>query len=499
MRLIFFTLKINLKYLWQLISVRRYFRVETHSVSHNHNILFNTSYHWAFSWFEYGLMKKLSKKNNITALVCDGMDYCELKTITTTKPMCFLCSNLTSHLCKSSGANVIKYSELINVKNGQELKDELFANNLKHFSKGHLKSISKNTKKNIASSAFICRQVSNKIFKKFKFDFTITANGKFIQTGYFIRNSLKNKTKVISYESYNSPHKMIIDINRCSVDQFIDKKHLSLKLLPNNSFLEKYALAFKKNQRLGKITPFLYHNEKAFLKKETIFQKYKFNINKKNRVLLLPNVTWDSTCLSMEGAFNDIENWLEKTVAFLIKRDIEIIVRAHPAESKVPFQLKSRYGVIKLLRDKFGHQKNLTLIDSYENLDTISLAKYCQKVVVFTSTIGLELPLYNIKPICPVKSYYTGFGFTHDVFSEKQYFEALSMKYKVPELSKNNLQNLYKIIFLNKEKGVFDMIKGKKWPVKNSIDLEQFSQNKIFDNIIDFIERKKSKFELSFY
>ena len=51
---------------------------------------------------------------------------------------------------------------------------------------------------------------------------------------------------------------------------------------------------------------------------------------------------------------------------------MKIIARAHPAESKVPFHLKSNYGVVKLLKDEFGFFKKLKFIDSFEDLDTIS-------------------------------------------------------------------------------------------------------------------------------
>ena len=494
---IYLNFKINLKYFFKLF----FLKINFYSPNINlleksrKNILFNTSYHWTFSWFEYGLMKKLSKDNNVTALVCDGMEYCELETITTTKPLCILCSNVTSTLCKSAGASIIKYSELLQNHKDIELIDIITKNNMKHYSKGNLNSISLQKKKKIALSGYKCKVISEKVFKNCNFDLSITANGKFIQTGYFMNSSIKNKINVVTYESFNSPHKMLIDINKSSVDQSIEIKDLQLKTTPNLAFLKNYALQFQNDQKLGKITPFLYHNKKAFLNKKEIFQKLNLSTNKKNKILLIPNVTWDSTCLSMDGAFEDIENWLIKSVYFLKDKDVEIIVRAHPAESKVSFHLKSNYGVVKLLKDEFGFLKNLKFIDSFEDLDTISLAQHCQKIVVYSSTIGIELPLYGIKPICPVKNYYTGFGFTHDTFSESMYFESLSFNFKTSKLSEKDLKNLYKLIYLNKEKGFFDMIENKNWPIKNITELKTFSQNKIFNKVIEFADFKKSKFE----
>jgi hypothetical protein len=38
-------------------------------------------------------------------------------------------------------------------------------------------------------------------------------------------------------------------------------------------------------------------------------------------------------------------------------------------------------------------------------------------------------------------------------------------------------------------------MEDKRWPIKNSNDLQSFSKNKIFENIIQFSNSKKSRFD----
>ena len=491
----FFIFKINLQYLFKLILVKKNFPIKKSIKHKNFDVIFNTSYHWTFSWFEYAFMRKLSKNNRVLAIVCDGLDYCELKTVTTSKPLCVLCANITSHLCKSSGAQVIKYSELIDVSSQEELKDNIFKNNLKHFSKGNINSVSKKNSKDIALSAYKCKKIAHIIFDNFKPNLTITANGKFIQTSYFMKKALEKKINILSYESFNSPFKLIVDRNKCSMDQMVSKKDLTSSLIPNFDDLKKYTARFKYNQRYGKITPFIYHNKKAFINKKQIFEK--LGLSNKRKVLLIPNVSWDSTCLSMNGAFTDIEEWLNLTVEHLVNNNTDIIIRAHPAESKVPFHVKSRFSVIDLLSKNFSNKDNVKFIKSNDDIDTISLAKQCNKVIIFSSTIGLELPLYGIRPICPMKNYYSGFGFTFDTFTKEEYFNSLSNDFNIPKLTIKNLKNLYKLIFLLKEKGHFSLIEhDQKWPIKNYKDLEKISNNTVIKNLLDVSTGQISKFDI---
>ncbi|MCK5092663.1 MAG: hypothetical protein KAR30_09065, partial [Gammaproteobacteria bacterium] len=60
-------------------------------------ILFNTQYHWYYSWLDYTLAASLELRgSNVCMLGCDGLPYCEQELFTDNRPSCKDCYRITA-------------------------------------------------------------------------------------------------------------------------------------------------------------------------------------------------------------------------------------------------------------------------------------------------------------------------------------------------------------------------------------------------------------------
>jgi hypothetical protein len=120
--------------------------------------------------------------------------------------------------------------------------------------------------------------------------------------------------------------------------------------------------------------------------------------------------------------FDSMLDWVNETVRIAERHpELQFVIRAHPAESRVPGR-ESRDRVVEVVRRTFATiPANLRLIDSEEPFDSYALVDAAEVVVVYTSTIGLEAAALG-KPVCVAgKAHYGEHGFTIDIAGADHY------------------------------------------------------------------------------
>jgi CDP-glycerol glycerophosphotransferase (TagB/SpsB family) len=139
-------------------------------------------------------------------------------------------------------------------------------------------------------------------------------------------------------------------------------------------------------------------------------------------ITLFSNLIWDAANVSRDIAFPSALECINQTIRhFAGREDVQIVLRAHPAE-KVLGTSQTYKGLVS---EYFGHKlpSNFTFLDyevnSYNVLDISDIG------VVNTSTVGLEFAMIG-KPILLIsETHYRGKGFTYDATSGDQYFSML--------------------------------------------------------------------------
>ena len=134
------------------------------------------------------------------------------------------------------------------------------------------------------------------------------------------------------------------------------------------------------------------------------------------RLAVFTNVSWDTAVALRDIGFVDMFDWLEHVVAWAITRpDVQLDVRAHPAETRVR-GFESSDLAIDFLSERFPElPSNIRLYGPESAVDSYALIQASTAVLVYTSTIGLESALLGRPVLVAADVHYRGQGFTYDL------------------------------------------------------------------------------------
>jgi hypothetical protein len=151
------------------------------------------------------------------------------------------------------------------------------------------------------------------------------------------------------------------------------------------------------------------------------------------RAVLFSNLTWDSAVIGQEVAFPSISTWAEHVIRwFEAHPEHELLVRIHPAETKLPGK-QTREPLGAHLEATFPVlPPNVTLVGSEDQVSSYALMDDCDVGLVFTSTTGVELALRGKPVIVSGQSHYRGKGFTIDVSDPAELDSALAAALEDP-------------------------------------------------------------------
>lgn len=164
-------------------------------------------------------------------------------------------------------------------------------------------------------------------------------------------------------------------------------------------------------------------------------------------VTFFSNLIWDAANVSRDIAFaNPLEGVCDVIDRFRFREDIQIIVRAHPAEKVLG--TNERY--CDLIRDRFGTNlpSNVTLIEPEQEINSFSVIDISNIGVVNTSTIGLEMAALGKPVILISQTHYRNKGFTYDVNSRKEFYRVLDRLLVTEETLPNQIANAEKYFYI---------------------------------------------------
>lgn len=148
------------------------------------------------------------------------------------------------------------------------------------------------------------------------------------------------------------------------------------------------------------------------------------NKSKKN-VFLFTNVPWDVGLNEFAGPFNDVLDWVSKTIEhFKLNEEIDIWIKPHPAE--VRSTAKSSRSVADFIRHSYPElPPNIHVIDPALGLNTYALFQYIDVGVILTGTLGLEMALDGIPVVSAGINPCYGLGLLSEPKDLVEYFEAI--------------------------------------------------------------------------
>lgn len=488
------------------------------------SILFNTQYHWYHSWIDYSMAAALRYRGfDVKMIICDGLPYCEQESLTVKRPNCSTCYKNTKKRADLFGLSTIKIGDLITeakindfaeisyTDSLQSLKKYKYLNvdigkfafrNFTHYYKGVVEIEEEKDeifRKCIESALIIC-ETTNNLFKLNKFNKVVTPNGKFIQSGIAIELSESYHVDYYTWDMFSQNGAAIFSKNNIAHDQNIDNiwDEIELKPLRNNQI--ELVKIFFDMQSKSLNTPHKYYDEKVINDLSYINTELALN-NKSKVVALFTNVEWDSTAMGLNLAYIDMFDWVSSIVEFAInEKTFDLIIRAHPGESKVPKHLKTQSQICERIIKKYKYlPKNIHLIKPESDLSSYALSKISDVVMVYTSTLGLEFALMGIKPWVAATPYYSGKGFTVDIKSHGEFINLIRTEDLNNKLNKKELEAAIKLAYVIKFRRLFkypvfnNKGKFKLFDYKNLVDSEV---DNAIQNTCDFIEDKRDYLDL---
>ncbi|MBE7438814.1 MAG: capsular biosynthesis protein [Spirochaetales bacterium] len=164
-------------------------------------------------------------------------------------------------------------------------------------------------------------------------------------------------------------------------------------------------------------------HEKAEADLSTIARDLGIDFNRPT-IGLLTNVAWDAQLHYPTNAFENMFDWLVKTVEYFANRpEIGLLIRVHPAELK---GVVSRQTVSSELSRRFQTlPPNVYLVGPESPFSTYALMNACNSVIIYGTKMGVELTSLGIPVIVAGEAWIRNKGITIDARSEADYFQIL--------------------------------------------------------------------------
>ncbi len=161
--------------------------------------------------------------------------------------------------------------------------------------------------------------------------------------------------------------------------------------------------------------------------KEAICRQLELDPSKPITVLLT-NLTWDTSALDKAVFFESMIDWLLQTIEFYWERNHEaLVIRTHPAEGHLEDYARGKESVARVLGRHYPKlPPHIKVISGHEEINSHVLCDMSTAIVVFTTTVGLEMAVKGRRVMSVGKSHYRAKGFTTDVESREAYFDMLA-------------------------------------------------------------------------
>jgi hypothetical protein len=438
--------------------------------------------------FESLIGKLLQGKNcEVDYLLCDEvLPACIMATVHRvdesnflehgSKKICSYCYLRANEYLKKTGGNIIKFSDFISSDELNEIKNMKFDNDtlkdikrfkldgvnigehaqsgtMRYFAAANLNKF-KNASEilvNYTKSALITKKVCDNLFNKKKYDELFINHGIYVPQGVVLESANKFKINTSTWCFAYTRNSVNITRGDTYHRALVYEKEHQWNNFNFDKNLEKKIDHFLLQRREGK-TISMSGNWNVKIKNQDLnIQNYllkrKIDINKPI-IGLATNMLWDAQVFFPSNFFKDMLEWLFFTIDYFSKRkDVQLVIRVHPAEVLSANKSQERIEEIILQRYK-KLPNNIFLIKPEETISTYSIFKKCNAVIVYGSKVAMETMAANIPTIICGESFLRNKSISFDPNSKQEYLEMLNeLPYKKNPISKDRLNLAKKYAF----------------------------------------------------
>lgn len=164
-------------------------------------------------------------------------------------------------------------------------------------------------------------------------------------------------------------------------------------------------------------------------------------------ITFFSNLIWDAANVSRDIAFTSFLECITESIRyFKDRKDVQILIRSHPAEKLIGTD--ARYGDLVLAHFGAELPKNVTVISPEDDVNSFTVIDLSTVGVVNTSTVGLEMAILGKRALLVSETHYRDKGFTDDIVSPSHFFETIETALKNPDVSPKKQRLAEKYFFM---------------------------------------------------
>lgn len=145
-------------------------------------------------------------------------------------------------------------------------------------------------------------------------------------------------------------------------------------------------------------------------------------------VIIPLNLSSDAAALGVTSIFDDMKQWLEKTLDYVINQlNGTVLIREHPSGKILPPNMANSelYSVYPEILEPYKDSDSLCYVKSEEQLNLYQYMEQCKVLIPWTSTVGVEAGIMGKNVLVHTDAYYQDAAFVLRAQTEREYFELL--------------------------------------------------------------------------
>jgi hypothetical protein len=446
-------------------------------------ILFNCQFAWEFGYVEYALAAALRLRgHDVRMIICGGLpEYCEQETQHDQRPSCETCVYRMFRRLDAFGLPQVIMSDCLSWDDisfarqvsqeydAQSLRDLREAGvpvgmlafyNLFHYFHGYPFEITGEAEsvfRRCISSGLLITRAAQRLCDQYQPDILCTVNGKFLQWAPFVHAARQRDIPYSTWEDLRvSSGAVTFASNAIAHEMPLDNVWAAQQAAP---FSQQDRARIQEHFRLwaaGSITPWPYYGQDVVVEPEKIRSCLGLRPDAP-LVSLFPNVCWDSTSVGFESAFESMYDWIAQAVRYAGRRpDLDLVIRAHPAEIKLPPKYRSTTPVAEFVRRHcIPVPPNVKVLEGDSPISSYGLGSLSHVVMTYTSTLGIEFALAGLRPWVAARAHYGRKGFTLDLQSARHMCDLLDGNTFDNRLTPQQVERAHRLAYLFRFRKIF--------------------------------------------
>jgi hypothetical protein len=310
--------------------------------------------------------------------------------------------------------------------NGAAVGEHAMAGALRFFAKGMLdgEPYGEPILRRYFHASLLTALAMENVLRRHEFSSVVFHHGIYVPQGLIGEVCRKHSVHVVNWNPAYRKH--------CFIFGHDDTYHHTMMTEPTgkwadiswNQEREARLMTYLKSRWRGSDDWIWFHNKKPRFEWSAIRARLGIDPGKPC-VGLLTSVMWDAVLHYPSNAFANMLEWVKDTIEYFLKRrDVQLVIRIHPAEVRGTLPARQRIAdeIARAYPDLPG---NIIVIPPQSTISTYAVMTQCDSVIIYNTKAGVELAALGIPIIVAGEAWIRNKGFALDVENPDQYRKVL--------------------------------------------------------------------------